>query len=71
MATLDEVTNRHTINVCEECGWNLTVAAEVLGVCVKTVYNILHRCEKAGLVRHEGKGGFRRRMTWVRVATST
>ena len=43
MLSLDEVERRHVLSVLEACGWNQTVAAEVLDVDRKTLRRRLVR----------------------------
>lgn len=53
--TLAAVVREYVIAACERCSWNLTKAAGVLGVSVKTCYNHMRAYEEQGYVEHPGK----------------
>lgn len=48
--TLDEVIRRHTLAALRRCGGNKARAAELLGRCTKSLYNMLDRWEAEGLL---------------------
>ncbi len=40
--TLEELERIHIINTLKKCGGNKKLAAEILGISIKTLYNKLH-----------------------------
>jgi transposase len=59
--TLAVVVREYILAICERCNWNINLAARVLDVSVKTIYNHLNRYEQAGLVEHLPKAWKRRK----------
>lgn len=53
---LSTVVREHILSVCERCGWSLSVAAVLLDVATKTLYNHLNRYQDEGVIRKRATG---------------
>lgn len=63
---LADIVREYVIAVCEFTNWNLVLAARVLGVTLKTVYNHLHRYAAQGYLRQVQIDRSLKREVWQR-----
>jgi len=50
--TLDEIKNRAVLDAIDRHGGDKVAAAAELGICLKTIYNILNRMNDQDFERH-------------------